>query len=193
VTGPGTRGSQWAHFLLTSLRLRLERAPFYISDYFDYYDYFLMAGATPLRSPARHRLLIDYIKQARLAKLSNGASGALGTDPASGDNFIRTVSAHNADWRIGHPTDYTGAARVFLISRTYMYTGAIRFFLLIYCIHLSPLLDICGTLVNPLFFLLIYCIHLSPLLDICGTLVNPFIGGRGAVRCQLSFHWWAPF
>jgi hypothetical protein len=32
--------------------------------------------------------LIGYIKQARLAKLSNGASGAFGTGSASGDNFI---------------------------------------------------------------------------------------------------------
>jgi hypothetical protein len=43
-----------------------------------------VAGATALRSPARHQLLIGYIKQTWLAISSNGVSGAFGTSSASG-------------------------------------------------------------------------------------------------------------
>jgi hypothetical protein len=39
--GRRTRGSQRAHFSLGSLRAHAERAPIYVSGYFDYiYDYF---------------------------------------------------------------------------------------------------------------------------------------------------------
>jgi hypothetical protein len=45
--------------------------------------------------------LIGYIKEARLAKLSNGASGVFGTESASSDNFIWVVSVRNPDYSVG--------------------------------------------------------------------------------------------
>jgi hypothetical protein len=54
LTDPRIQGSQQAHFSLDNPRPRVERAPVYISNYFDYiydyfdyvYDYFLVTTLT---------------------------------------------------------------------------------------------------------------------------------------------------